>query len=148
MDEWDGSSVEQDLIGRYEFVVRGLAVSELAQCPGSTETEFISPPTSSDSSNTPHRFAREIADLPNEPYILRRLIPVIIEEIGPAEYIASFREANIAMPGESLEEAMGNLVADILDTYEDLGAETPELLGPGPREQLAILRTYLRSTEA
>jgi hypothetical protein len=87
---------------------------------------------------------RWISRFPNEPYEVVKQIQVIIEKVEPLEFLASFTDANIAMSGESIEEAQLNLAAHILDVYETLRDENPELLGPEPQRQLRVLRQYLR----
>ena len=89
------------------------------------------------------QFSRVINEFPNEPYVVIKAIPVTVQQNAPREYIASFREANIAMPGETVEEAYGNLTTHILDVYEILKEEPPTKLARGPREQLAILRKFV-----
>ncbi len=84
--------------------------------------------------------AQIIGDFPAEPYRVLKPIPVTIEWTGSA-FLASFDEASIAMTGHTRSEALGNLAADILDTYEDYSAETQ--LGPQPARQLSILKAYI-----
>ena len=86
-----------------------------------------------------------ITDLGEAGYSVLRPIPVEIKRIGPADYEASFSEANIAMSGTSGQDAYRALVADILDTFDTLRAE--EDLGPGATEQLHILNTYIGGTQ-
>ena len=92
----------------------------------------------------PQWFARTINDFPNEPYTVIEPIPVTIEKTAPQDFTASFHEADIAMSGESIEEALQNLAADILDVYELLRGEPSERLCHGPRQQLTTLRRFLR----
>ena len=82
-----------------------------------------------------------IGDFPGEPYKLLKPIPVMLEWTGSA-FLARFGEANIAMTGDTSTEALGNLAADVLDTYEDYSAEA-DTLGPEPARQLAVLRQYI-----
>ena len=82
-----------------------------------------------------------IGDFPGEPYKLLKPIPVMLEWTGSA-FLARFGEANIAMTGDTSTEALGNLAADVLDTYEDYSAEA-DALGPEPARQLAVLRQYI-----
>jgi hypothetical protein len=81
-----------------------------------------------------------IGDFPGEPYRTLKPIPVTLHWTG-TEYLARFEEANIAMTGETCSEAIDNLTADILDTFEDYSAEAA--LGPAPRHQLAVLRRHI-----
>jgi hypothetical protein len=82
-----------------------------------------------------------IGDFPGEPYKVLKPIPVMLEWTGSA-FLARFGEANIAMTGDTSTEALGNLAADVLDTYEDYSAEA-DTLGPEPARQLAVLRQYI-----
>ena len=82
-----------------------------------------------------------IGDFPGEPYRLLKPIPVMLEWTGSA-FLARFGEANIAMTGDTSTEALGNLAADVLDTYEDYSAEA-DTLGPEPARQLAVLWQYI-----
>jgi len=144
MNNWD-----TDATGRYpvsnDSVIAGLILGRLEKDQTASGLGAVPLVHSSATDVMPQRFARVITALPNEPLQLIRPIPVLIEETAPGEFTASFLDANIAMPGESLEEALQNLTADILNAYEDLVEERPEMLGSGPREQLEVLRRYLRS---
>lgn len=83
-----------------------------------------------------------INSLPGEPYTLLQPIPVKIERIEDNDSLASFEEANIAMSGETEQEAFQNLVAAVLDSFEDFSGEEASL-GPEPARQLRVLRRYL-----
>ena len=82
-----------------------------------------------------------IGEFPEEPYEVTTPILVVLTSVGN-EFLASFAEANMAMTGSTPSEAIGNLAADILDTYELYSAEEGNL-GPEPKRQLAILRRYI-----
>lgn len=79
---------------------------------------------------------------PNERYRLKRDIPVDIEDSGEGAVLVRWEEANIAMTGRTLEEALDNLRAEILDTYENYGMELGSL-GPGPTQQYALMNEYI-----
>ena len=49
------------------------------------------------------------------------------------------------MPGETLEDSIGNLLAHVLDVYEMLERHSAENLAQGPREQLATLKKYVKA---
>lgn len=83
-----------------------------------------------------------IASLPSESYFFLRPIPVVIEQPGPGEFLARFEEANIAMSGETPEDARESLLANILDVFE-LFTDEETKLGPEPARQLWVLRKYL-----
>ena len=88
--------------------------------------------------------ADDILDLGEAGYHVLKPIPVRIKRIGPLDFEASFREANIAMSGSDSQDAYEALVADILETFEVLTAE--QTLGPDAAEQLRILSTYVVKT--
>ncbi|HYD49240.1 MAG TPA: hypothetical protein VEB21_12865 [Terriglobales bacterium] len=83
----------------------------------------------------------EIDCFPGEPYAVRKPIPVSLN-YGPSSVLASFDEANIAMSGDTPAEAMANLAADILDTFDAYDSERGRL-GPGPQQQLCVLDSYI-----
>lgn len=87
-----------------------------------------------------------INSLPGEPYALLEPIPVKIETVGDGDYIASFDEANIAISGETYQEAFQNLIAEILNSFENFIREEGNL-GPEPSRQLRILKRYLKSQQ-
>ena len=88
--------------------------------------------------------ADDILDLGEAGYRVRKPIPVRIKRIGPLDFEASFREANIAMSGSDSQDAYEALLADILETFDVLTAE--QTLGPDAAEQLRILSTYIVKT--
>ncbi len=75
-------------------------------------------------------------------YALLRPIPVAVEQVGPDDFLAHFEEANIAMSGETAEDARESLLANILDVF-DLFTNEEASLGPEPARQLGVLRKYL-----
>ena len=46
------------------------------------------------------------------------------------------------MSGDSVEDAIDGLMVEIFDAFEDYSAEEGNL-GPGPRQQLRVLREYI-----
>ena len=84
-----------------------------------------------------------IAALPDTAYRLLQPIPVRLEHGEDGEWIACFGEANISMPGSNPEDAQQALADDIVEAFALFLAEE-ETLGPGPKEQLAVLRQYIR----
>lgn len=83
-----------------------------------------------------------ISSLPGEPYTLLQPIPVKIEQIEEGDFLAGFDEANVAMSGETYQEAFQNLVAEVLNSFESFITEEANL-GPEPARQLGILKKYL-----
>lgn len=78
-----------------------------------------------------------------EPYTLLRPISVTIVNSGSEGLIASFPDANISTEGDNEQEAFENLKSLILDTFDSLDREAFENLGPEPRRQLAVLRSFI-----
>lgn len=73
---------------------------------------------------------------------LQRPIWVRCEYPNRGEVVAVFEQAGIAMSGDSVEDAIDGLVAEIFDAFEDYSTEEAHL-GPGPRQQLRVLREYV-----
>jgi hypothetical protein len=72
---------------------------------------------------------------------LVRAITIRFERSGLG-YVASFPEANFAVSGITKQDARQALEAEILDAFDDWTADE-STLGPGPRQQLAVLRQYV-----
>ena len=71
------------------------------------------------------------------------LSPILIEyERDRFGYTASFIEANIAIADITKPDARRALQVEILDAFDDWKADE-SALGPGPREQLAVLKRYI-----
>ncbi len=85
-----------------------------------------------------------IVALPNTAYRLLQPIPVRLEHGEDGEWTASFDAANIGMSGSSPEDAQQALAEDIVGAFTLFLAEE-ETLGPGPKEQLAVLRQYIQA---
>jgi hypothetical protein len=87
-------------------------------------------------------FIVPIETLAPEPYVLKRPFQVVVQP-SDGEYIATLFDANLGMTGDTAEEAVANLKATIIDTF-DLFEENEALLGPEPERQLAILRELIQ----
>ena len=85
-----------------------------------------------------------IDDLVEAGYRILQPIPVEIRRVGPGDFLAAFREANIAMSGSDNNDAYQALVAEILETFDVLIGERN--LGQDAAEQLRILSTYIVRT--
>lgn len=83
-----------------------------------------------------------ITDLHEEGYALLKPIPITIERIDDADYLASFKEANIAISGSDSQDAFQSLVAEILDTFDSL-SEEEENLGRDAAAQFDLLKGYV-----
>ena len=92
----------------------------------------------------PRRSSKSITEFPNEPYEVMVPIPVSIKQDAPEDFTASFVRANIAMTGNTLNDAWTSLAAHILDVFEMLIEHPQEKLGRGPRQQLEILRQHIK----
>jgi hypothetical protein len=77
-----------------------------------------------------------------EGYTIRRPIPVKYEVASDTDVEASFEDANIAISGNSRQDAYQALIEEILTAFDDWSADE-SALGPGPRKQLAVLRNYI-----
>ena len=86
----------------------------------------------------------QIDSLGEAGYRILQPIPVEIRRVEPGDFLALFREANIAISGSDNNDAFQALVAEILDTFDVLIKERN--LGPGAAEQLRILNTYIVRT--
>jgi dCTP deaminase len=86
-----------------------------------------------------------ITTLGDGSYRLRRDLPVVVQPTDDA-YTATFFDASVSMSGDTQEEAVDNLKLYLIDLLDDLEAEPPERLGPGPARQLAALRAVIDRT--
>ncbi len=77
-----------------------------------------------------------------EGYIVNRPIRISYEEISDSEVQARFAEVNFAVSGTSRQDAFQALIEEILAAFDDWNANE-SILGPGPRQQLVVLRKYL-----
>jgi predicted RNase H-like HicB family nuclease len=59
------------------------------------------------------------------------------------EFIATFHDADVSASGETHAEALCNLKDIIAMLFEDLTAEDPAVLGPGPLRQFEVLKRYI-----
>jgi hypothetical protein len=101
------------------------------------------------STATPSKFykrleteADDIVEGGIEGYVVNQPIRISYEEISDSEVQARFAEANFAVSGTSRQDAFQALTEEILTAFDDWSADESKL-GPGPRQQLAILRKYL-----
>jgi hypothetical protein len=97
--------------------------------------------TECSTTSTSFQRATLIGEFPGEPYVTHRPISVCLDWIGTG-FMASWTAANIASTGESAQQAVESLAAEILDTYELYAAE-PDNLGPEAARQFALLKQYI-----
>ena len=83
-----------------------------------------------------------ITVLPEGAYSLREPIPIVMESLESGEWIAKFDEANIAMTGDTPEEARELLAYNIVDAIE-LFYSHQEALIPDLRQTLQVLLHYI-----
>lgn len=82
-----------------------------------------------------------ITELEDDGYKL--VAPITIEyERTEGGYTASFPQANMTVSGTTKLDARQALEIEILDAFEDWTADE-SALGPGPRQQLAVLKKYI-----
>ena len=118
--------------GRFDFKV-GKFVSdhELLRLLHSASTDQASP-----------RTEHVLIDNLGEPgYQVLQPIPVEIEKVAPGDFLASFRKANISIPGIDNDDAYEALEAEILDTFDSL--TEAKSLGKSSAEQLRVLKRYI-----
>ena len=91
-----------------------------------------------------------ITELPNDDsdidVVLREPIPIRLSFDGVETWMASFEEANIAMPGGTRREAKELLSYDIIATFEYFHAEEEKLI-PDLKQALMVLRQYIDISE-
>jgi predicted DNA-binding protein len=73
---------------------------------------------------------------------LKRDIPIVIEPVEDS-FVATFFDANLSMSGDTQEEAFRNVRGLIIDIFNDLESEPADRLGPGPKMQLQVLRSFI-----
>lgn len=117
---------------------------------GSFEVFFSPAPLSQPSTKSVIGFetlSLNIIQAPGLSYIIRRPIPVVIEQ-DEGSFVASFNEANIHASGDTMERALTNLktyIGDVLDELLELGTE---VLGSVLQREFAILQTYIQKRNA
>ena len=82
-----------------------------------------------------------IETLSPEPFAVKKVFQVVVRP-SDGEFIATLFDANLGMTGDTAEEAVANLKATIVDTF-DLFEANESKLGPEPKRQLAILRELI-----
>lgn len=80
-----------------------------------------------------------------EPFLLKRPFHVVVCE-DDQDAVATFFDANLGMSGDNAEEAVRNLKAVIVDTFDQY-EEYEAVLGPEPARQLAVLREFIQRQE-
>jgi hypothetical protein len=88
-------------------------------------------------------FNLEISTLPDDRIDLVRPIVVEVRQDENEDWVVSFDEANVSMSGEGPVDAYQAFSEYLVELFLLL-TEKERVLGPGPQEQLAVLREYMR----
>jgi hypothetical protein len=83
-----------------------------------------------------------VETLAPEPFDLKRAFLVVVAPVED-EFEATFFDANIGTTGDTEEEAVRDLKALMVDTFEYL-ERNESRLGPEPARQLAVLRELIQ----
>ena len=84
-----------------------------------------------------------VISLAPEPFTLRQPIFVVVQPEGE-EFSATFFDANINATGDTQTEAVENLKDVLVSTFRRYTELGEKKLGPGPRKQLAVLKTLIK----
>ena len=85
----------------------------------------------------------EVSTLPDDRIRLLRSFIVEVEQDENEDWMVSFDEANVSMSGEGPVDAYQAFIEYLVELFLLL-TEKERVLGPGPQEQLAALREYMR----
>ncbi len=80
-----------------------------------------------------------------EPYSLLKPFHVSVQSVHNG-FEAGWFDANIHTSGANEEEAVSNLKSLILDFFDGLSKEPNETLGPEPKRQIAVLKTFIQKS--
>lgn len=75
-------------------------------------------------------------------YILLRKIPLRVDRDDEGCWTAFIEGSTIGMPGDTREQAVEELKGAMLDIYDEY-SDDPEVLGPGPMREWAVLQRYI-----
>ena len=84
-----------------------------------------------------------IQSLSPEPYELLRPFEVVVRKCDD-QFLATFYDANLSASGDTDIEAVSNLKDIIIGTLEVLLEHDESHLGPGPRQQLEVLASFIK----
>lgn len=87
-------------------------------------------------------FVVPLTTLAPEPMQLRLNIPATVEG-GGEDFTATFTEANVSASGETAADALANLKASLVSTFEFLESLPESERGPLPARQWEVLRSAL-----
>jgi len=86
-------------------------------------------------------FVVPINSLAPEPFRLKRTIHIVVRP-SDGEFTALLVDANLAMSGETIDDAVEGLKMTMVDTL-DFYEKNESILAPGPARQLAVLRELI-----
>ena len=84
-----------------------------------------------------------IQSLAPEPYEIVKPMEVVVQFVE-GEYVASFLDGNLSTGGDTQAEALSNLKASIVGTFEILTGMKDSELGPGPLQDKKTLEEFVR----
>jgi hypothetical protein len=90
-----------------------------------------------------HHDLLEIREYLKDAAMFGRDLPRVSEEIRAYIDSKTFFDANLTMSGDTQEEAFRNVRGLIVDIFSDLDREPADRLGPGPKMQLQVLRSFI-----
>ncbi len=85
-----------------------------------------------------------IQSLAPEPYELTHPLMAVVSGADDEGFEAALFDAGIFASGDTEEDAISDLKAALIDTYERLSELKAEQLGPGPTRQKQLLVLYIR----
>lgn len=87
-----------------------------------------------------------LRSLAPEPIEVIQEIPVVVRRIGDEgdNFVATFHEANVNASGDTPEESVANLREILAANFQHFLSLPGSKLGPEPRRQLEVLKTFLR----
>jgi hypothetical protein len=119
-----------------------IVLEDASRVSSDNDLVIVSPPGTTRALEADASFQTHIVQFPGEPYALRRPMPVAIQMLEADDFEARFEEANLAVSGETIQEAFQNLAIEILNIFEIFNEEESNL-GPEPTRQLRVLKQYL-----
>jgi hypothetical protein len=92
----------------------------------------------------PRQSTELVLSLSDDNCMLFNPMTVHVEQFADDDFVASLRDAHVAASGDARESAVRMLQVKVLDTFKYLASIGAERLGPVPRRQLEVLRSYIR----
>jgi hypothetical protein len=86
-----------------------------------------------------------VTELHDEQYTVAKPFAVTIQlDEDEDEYVAKFIPAGLTGYGNTEQAAVDDLIRTMLARLDRYGAMEPQKLGPAPRKQLAVLRSFIQ----